>query len=196
MPLMVLAMAANSGAGVDFVRMSATICEVAGSLPPVTRVTPVLPFATAPRTRWNRTALGVASHVAQQPLHRADSLGGRCVDVAAQLGDRVCQLGTTRQGHPEHGTATTAVGHAVYVTAVPGGWIAAAESKFRSFYHALRPLLAVASIVLCRTGHVRVTKIPLTRTRIPDRSETLPRPTGPQDLLRATARSGAHTKMH
>ena len=28
MPPMVLAMAANSGAGVDFVRMSATICEV------------------------------------------------------------------------------------------------------------------------------------------------------------------------
>ena len=42
MPLMMLAMTANSGAGVDFVRMSATICEVAGSLPPVTRVTSML----------------------------------------------------------------------------------------------------------------------------------------------------------
>ena len=47
MPLMMLAMTANSGAGVDFVRMSATICEVAGSLPPVTRVTSMLSFATA-----------------------------------------------------------------------------------------------------------------------------------------------------
>ena len=54
MPLMMLAIAMNNGAGVDFVRMSATISDVAGSLPPVTRLTLMLSFATASRTRWNR----------------------------------------------------------------------------------------------------------------------------------------------
>ena len=43
---MMLAITTNNGAGVDFVRISATISEVAGSLPPVTRLTSMLSFAT------------------------------------------------------------------------------------------------------------------------------------------------------
>ena len=49
MPLMMLAITTNSGAGVDFVRMSATISEVAGSLPPVTLVMPVLGICSIKR---------------------------------------------------------------------------------------------------------------------------------------------------
>lgn len=77
---MILAITTNSGAGVDFVRMSATISEVAGSLPPVTRLTSMLFFATQSSTyRSARFFLSRASCVAARydSSSTSDGRGGR-----------------------------------------------------------------------------------------------------------------------